>query len=92
MHELILGVLHVVNIILILALIYLYSCNCRKIKGRYPMGLLIFAILFLMHCIVGLFFLVTVGEHVFSGSDLAGITLEAIKTIGFVILLYVSCE
>jgi hypothetical protein len=92
MHELILGALHVVNIILILALIYLYSCTCRRIKGRYSMGLLIFSVLFLMHCFVGLFFLITMGEHVFSGSDLAGIILEGIKTVGFVVLLYISCE
>jgi hypothetical protein len=92
MHEIILGALHVVNIILIIALIYLYSCTCRKIKGKYTMGLLIFALLFLLHCMVGLFFLITMGEHVFSGSDMAAIILEGIKTVGFVVLLWISCE
>ena len=92
MHEVILGILHVVNIALILVLIYVYSCNYRKIKGKYTLGLLIFSVLFLIHCIVGMFFLATMGEHVFSGSDMAAIILEAIKTVGFVTLLYISCE
>ena len=92
MHELILGALHVVNVILILALIYLYACNYRKMKGKYTLGLLIFSVLFLIHCIVGLFFLAVIGEHVFRESDMAAIILEAIKTVGFVILLYISYE
>jgi len=92
MIEVILGALHVVNIILVLGLIYLYSCNCRKIRGKYPMGLLIFSVLFLMHCIVGLFYLVTMSEHIFMEGMVVGTILEVIKTIGFVILLYISCE
>ena len=92
MIEIILTALHVVNIILVLGLIYLYSCNCRRIKGKYSKGLLIFSVLFLLHCIVGLLYLITMREHIFMEWMSAEMILEVIKTVGFVILLYISCE
>ncbi|MHA2066297.1 MAG: hypothetical protein ACXABY_18150 [Candidatus Thorarchaeota archaeon] len=91
MHEWITAILYAVNIGLILALMYVYICNCRKMTGKYPVGLLTFSVLFLIQSILGLYFAFTVGTH--SESDFISMTvMEGIKAVSFAILLWISYE
>lgn len=52
-------VLAIINVLLILGLIFVYWKNAMKIRSIFTIGLLMFAILFLVHNILYLYFSIT---------------------------------
>ena len=85
-------ILHVVNIILVLVILYIYLQNYRKLKSKYTIGLMLFSSLFLVHTIMGLYFDLSMIMYSTKEAELASMALEAVKTISFSILLWISFE
>ena len=85
-------VLHIINVILILGLLYIYIQNYLKMKSKYTIGLMIFASFFLIQSLMGLYFDVSMVMYSSLQAEQAAIILEAIKSVGFAILLWISWE
>jgi len=84
--------LHSINIVLILGLLYIYVQNYMKIKSKYTIGLIVFAVFFLIHSIMGLYFDTAMVMYSSKYAENIGMVLEAIKAIGFALLLWISWE
>lgn len=92
MAELIGMVLHGINIVLTLALLYIYAQNYRKMGSKYTIGLMLFAFVFLVHSALGLYFDSSMAMYSSAQAAQAATALEAIKTISFSVLLWISWE
>lgn len=86
------GVLHVVNIVLTLTLLFIYVQNYRKMKMKYTIGLMLFAFVFFLHSLMGLFFDASMVMYSNPQAELAATALEGIKAISFAVMLWISWE
>ena len=82
--------LHIVNMILTLALLYIYTQNYAKMKSRYTIGLMLFAGIFLIQSALGLYFDTSMVMYSTQEAVTAATALEAIKAVSFAILLWIS--
>ena len=92
MTEMIGTVLHGLNIILTLALLFVYVQNYMKMKSKYTLGLMVFVSFFLIQSVMGLYFDVTMVMYSSSGAQTAATFLEVAKAIGFAVLLWISLD
>lgn len=83
---------HGINVILTLGLLYVYVQNYAKMKSKYTIGLMIFAVFFLIQSAMGLFFEATMVMYSSPAANTAALALEAIKAVGFAILLWISWD
>ena len=81
-----------ISTILLLGLIYVYYKNLRKIKSNFTIGLLIFAILFVIQSIVSLCFFITMKNYYVPEVEIHVFILTLLQTIGFGILLKITWE
>ena len=81
-----------ISTILLLGLIYVYYKNLRKIKSNFTMGLLIFAILFLIQNIVSLYYFITMMDYYVPEVETHVFIFTLLQTIGFGILLKITWE
>lgn len=84
--------LHVLNIMLVIALLYIYFQNYSKIKSRYTTGLIVFALLLFLHSAMGLYFDATMVMYSTHEAESYALLLEAVKSIALVALLKVSWD
>lgn len=84
--------LYILNIFLTSALLYLYLQNYSKMKSKYTIGLMTFAGFFLAQSALGLYFNASMVMYNTAGAETAAIVLEALKAIGFAVLLKISLE
>jgi len=84
--------LHVINVILILALLYIYLQNYAKMKSKYTIGLMFFAFILLVQSAMGLYFDTTMVMYSTPQATSIATLLEAIKAVSFAILLWISWE
>lgn len=84
------SMVNIVNILLLLSIIYIYVKNFLSIKTTFCMGLMIFAILFLLENILSLYFHM-IHSSVYS-ADAAhfSLILDLLETLGFSALVYVT--
>ena len=75
-----------INCILIMSLLYVYIKNAMKIKSFFTMGLLIFALLFLIQNIFSIYFYITMMPYYVDGVEYLGFIYSIIQTIAFTIL------
>ena len=81
-----------ISTILLLGLIYVYYKNLRKIKSNFTIGLLIFAILFLVQNVISLCFFIAMKSYYVPEVEIHIFTLTLLQTIGFGILLKITWE
>ncbi len=86
------GMLHIINIIIIVGLLFVYTQNYAKLKSKYTIGLMIFALLFLAQTAMGIYFDMSMVMYSSSRAENAATLLEAVKTVGFAILLWISWD
>jgi len=84
--------LHAINILLTLGLLYIYAQNYRKMKSKYTVGLVMFAFFFFLQSLMGLYFDTTMAMYKDDVAKQAAMVLEAVKAIGFAVLLKISWE
>ena len=78
--------------IILAALLYVYIKNLRKIKSNFTLGLLIFALLFLIQNIVSLYFYLTMMDYYVLAVELHVFIFTLLQTIGFAVLLKLTWE
>ena len=78
------------NIVLILALLYVYVKNMRKIRSLFTSGLVIFALLFLMQDIVSFYFSVTMMPYYVAGVEPYVFSFTLLQTLAFATLNYIT--
>lgn len=92
MVEMISSVLHLINILLTLGLLYIYSQNYMKLKSKYTIGLMIFSLFFLVQSAMGLYFDASMVMYYSTQAKTAAIALEGIKAVALAVLLKISWE
>lgn len=84
--------LHAVNVALLIALLYIYLQNYRKLSTRLTAGLVLFASLFLLQSLASIYYDTTMVMYSSPAAETAATIVEAVKAVGFAILLWVSWE
>ena len=82
----------VVSTIFLLGLLYVYSKNLKKIKSRFTIGLLIFALLFLFQNLISLYYYITMMKYYAPEVEVHVFILTLLQAIGFLILLIITWE
>lgn len=85
-------VLTAISTILLLGLVYVYYKNLRKIRSNFTIGLLIFAVLFLIQNIVSLYYFITMMKYYAPEVEVHVFILTLLQAIGFGILLKITWE
>ena len=86
------AILTMISIVILIILLSIYFNNLRKIKSKFTIGLLLFALLFLIEKLISIYFYITmmdfyspqVTPHVF--------TISIIQSIALLILLKITWE
>lgn len=81
-----------VSTILLLGLSYVYCNSLKKIKSNFTIGLLIFAILFLIQNIISLFYFITMKNYYAPEVETHVFILTLLQVIGFGILLKITWD
>lgn len=84
--------LHVLNIVLLLVLLWIYVQNYTKMKSKYTIGLIIFALLFLVQSAMGLYYDTSMTMYYSDPAEQAAKVLEGVKTVAFAVMLWISWE
>lgn len=92
MAEIIGMAIHIINIILVLALLYIYLQNYRQLKTKLTAGLVFFAALFLIQGMMNLYFDASMVMYESASAQMASMVLEIVKAVGFAVLVWVSWE
>ena len=85
-------ILAAISALILAALSYIYIRNLRKIRSNFTIGLLIFALLFLIQNIVSLYFYLTMMDYYVPAVELHVFIFTLLQTIGFAILLKLTWE
>ena len=85
-------ILTVLSALILAALLHIYIKNLRKIKSNFTIGLLIFALLFLIQNIVSLYFYLTMMDYYVPEVELHVFIFTLLQTIGFAVLLKLTWE
>ncbi len=85
-------ILTLVSTLLLITLAYIYTKNLEKIKSEFTIGLLVFAILFLLQNLVSLYFYFTMVAYYTSQVELQVFIFSLLQTIAFLILLKITWE
>ena len=85
-------ILTAVSALMLAALLHVYIRNLRKIKSNFTIGLLIFALLFLVQNIVSLYFYLTMMQYYVPAVELHVFIFTLLQTIGFALLLKLTWE
>jgi len=78
------------NIILLLALSYIYGRNWLKLKTSFTSGLLLFTILFLLQNLTSFYFYITMTPYFVEMVGLHVFILTLLQTIAFLVLDIIS--
>ena len=92
MSEMLGMALHVINVILLSMLLYIYLQNYRQLKTKMTAGLVLFAGFFLVQSLMSIYFDTAMVMYSSSHAEIAATILEVVKAIGFAILVWVSWE
>lgn len=84
--------LEVVNIILLSILIYIYSSNFLKLKSRFALGLLVFAVFLLLQNVIGVMFGFGESDHMRGPEHGYIFAINISETIALLTLFWISLE
>ncbi|MBI5227351.1 hypothetical protein HY988_02070 [Candidatus Micrarchaeota archaeon] len=78
------------NIILLGALLSVYISNFLLLKSKFSLGLIIFALLILLHNLANIYFQATMMKEVLFGSSDFACLLNGLEALGLLSLVYVT--
>ncbi len=82
----------IVNIILLLALLFIYVRNYKAVKSKFCLGLILFVLVLLAHNIFAVYSELTFMDYcIFEGSKFP-LTLNILEMLGIATLLYVTVK
>lgn len=82
----------IINIVILLHLSFIYIKNLKSIHSRFTIGLLIFALIFLVENLVAAYFYFTMMPYYANGTELPTFILKLLETIAFLIFLWITRE
>ena len=85
-------ILTAISTLSLLGLLYIYIKNLKSIKSKFTIGLLIFAVLFLLQNLFSLYFYFTMIEYFVPQVEVHVFILTLLQTIAFLILLKITWE
>ena len=88
----VISILTLVSIVMLLLLIYVYCKSLKKIKSSFTVGLLIFAVLFLVQNIVSIYYYLTMMDYYVPAVEKHVFIFTLLQTVGFGILLKITWE
>lgn len=80
------AVLNIINTLLIIRLLYVYVKNFRKIKLNFTLGLMLFAIMFLLHNIVAFYYNFNLLPFYVAEVKIFAFIFTALQTMAFIAL------
>ena len=83
-------ILSAINVLLIISLLYIYGRSFFKIKSMFSAGLFVFALLFLVHNLVYLYFSFTMMPYYSGEIQTYGFIFTLLQTIAFAIINIIS--
>ena len=86
------GILTAISILALLGLVYVYYRNLKQIKSKFTIGLLIFALLFLMQNVISVYYYATMMDYYVDQVQPFVFVFSLLQTIAFVVLLKISWE
>jgi len=81
-----------INIASLLYLNFIYIKNLKSIHSKFTIGLLIFALVFLIENLVAAYFYLTMMPYYANGIELPAFFLRFLQTIAFLIFLWITRE
>ena len=81
-----------VSTLLLFGLLYVYSKNLKAVKSKFTIGLLIFALLFLLQNLVSLYYYLTMMQYYSPEVEMHVFILTLLQTIAFLVLLKITWE
>lgn len=84
--------LHIINVILLIILLYMYVQNYRHLKTKLTAGLILFAFLFLVQSLMNIYYDVSMVMYSSLHAEIAATVLEGVKAIAFGVLVWISWE
>ena len=81
-----------ISILALSCLIHVYIQNLKKIKSKFTIGLLVFALLFLIQNLISLYYYLTMMDYYSPEVEVHVFILTLLQTIGFLILLKITLE
>ncbi len=85
-------ILTAVSTLILAALLHIYIKNLRKIKSSFTIGLLIFAVLFLIQNLVSLYYFITMMDYYSPEVEIHIFILTLLQAISFAVLLKITWE
>ena len=85
-------ILTVISILSLGALLHVYLKNLKKIKSKFTIGLLVFALLFLLQNLVSIYYYLTMMKYYTPEVEVHVFVLTLLQTIAFLILLKITWE
>jgi len=84
--------LNALSILSLIGLLYVYFKNLQKIKSKFTIGLVIFAMFFLAQNLLSLYFNITMMEQYAPMFELYECVFTILQTIAFAVLLIITWE
>ncbi|MBI3035084.1 hypothetical protein HYY71_02070 [Candidatus Woesearchaeota archaeon] len=85
-------ILTVVSALALGGLLHTYIKNLKKIKSKFTIGLLIFALLFLIQNLISLYYYLTMMNYYSPEVEIHVFILTLLQTMGFLVLLKITWE
>ncbi len=85
-------ILTVISILSLGALLHVYLKNLKKIKSKFTIELLVFALLFLLQNLVSIYYYLTMMKYYTPEVEVHVFILTLLQTIAFLILLKITWE
>ena len=84
------GILTLLSIVLLVALLVIYSKNMRSLRSSFTVGLFVFALLFLIQNVVSAYYYWTMMSYYAPEVEIQVFVLSLLQTAAFGLLLYIT--
>lgn len=85
-------ILAIVSVVVLSMLLHIYIKNLKKIKSKFTIGLLVFALLFLLQNLVSIYYYLTMMKYYTPEVEVHVFILTLLQSIAFLILLKITWE
>jgi len=78
------------NVVLLLGLLYIYLQNYRKLKSRFSLGLMMFAVVLLLQALTSTPVIHSVIRYLGHGTEILAVLADLFEFVALAVLLYIS--
>ncbi len=78
------------NVVLLLGLLYIYLQNYRKLKSRFSLGLMMFAVVLLLQALTSTPIIHSTMSYFGHGTEILPVLADLFEFVALAVLLYIS--